>query len=72
MELLIPCLIFAALLVWREFAHDRRVNQLLDRIQFPQQVETERAPDPSGEDHHIPLEDDEAWEKFMRDRGVGS
>lgn len=63
MELLIPSIILAALLVWREYVHDRRVNGLLDRIQFPEQVKAERAPEPSDEPLYVPFEDEEAYEQ---------
>lgn len=63
-------LILAALLVWREYTHDRRVNELLDRIQFPQTVEAERGPEPSDELLYVPFEDDEAYEEAHKNGEV--
>lgn len=56
-------LILAALLVWQKWSHDRQVQSLLDRIQFPQKVEAERTPELSSTPTYLPLEDDEAYEK---------
>lgn len=63
-------LILAALLVWREHTHDRRVNGLLDRIQFPQTVEAERGPELSDEPLYVPFEDEEAYEEARRNGEV--
>lgn len=68
---LVPSFILAALLVWREVRHDRQVQSLLDRIQAPQQVLAQRAPEPSGEMLYVPMDDDEAFEAFEQDRAAG-
>lgn len=47
-------------LVVQQILHARERQSLLDRIQAPQQVTALRAPDPSDEMLHVPLEDDEA------------
>lgn len=68
---LIPTIVLAAILVYREIQHERQVQSLLDRIQAPTQVIAQRAmPEPTGEPLHIP-EDDEAWEKYLEDRDAG-
>lgn len=56
-------LILAALLGWQKWSHDRQVQSLLDRIQFPQKVEAERTAELSTTPTYLPLEDDEAYEK---------
>lgn len=67
---LIPLFILAALLVWREYTHDRRVNGLLDRIQAPEMVIAQRSPEPSEELLYVPFEDDEAYEEARRNGEV--
>lgn len=58
MELLslIPTLLLAALLVWREIAHDKRVNELLDRIQAPERVIYERSGKAESVPAHVPYD----------------
>jgi hypothetical protein len=46
-----------AALVVQHILHSRERQTLLDRIQFPQKVETERSPEPTGEQFHVPYED---------------
>ncbi len=59
-------LILAALFGLREWLHHKELQNLLDRVQAPEQVIAERAPEPTGEAQYVPFEDDEAYETLSK------
>lgn len=67
MEVIAGLLIVA--LVIQQWLHVRERAELLDRIQAPETVITRRAPEPSGEDLFVDIEDPEKIEEYQRERG---
>lgn len=69
--LLIPNILLIGFMIWRENQHERQMQALLDRIQAPQQVIAQRAPEPSVIPLNVDSELDSDWEQYLDDQASG-
>ena len=75
---LVPTLILG-LLLWRtekrydeaEKAWRLERTGLLTRIQNPGIIPPQELPEPTGDQIHVPLDDDDAYAKYVEDRELG-